>query len=523
MSFLTELTSQLKNMWQRWSSGQRVSIVAAIALSIVSMAAVGYWAMTPQYIVLADHLTPGQTAEYVSALESAGISYKLNFAGSSLSVPQSQVNQARMELREFIGSEDAEDVEVSGSLWSDPAMNQARLSRQQELRLARTIEQMKNVRAATVHITPAESSPFVRDQRPAKASVTLDLNPGMPFSGRDSAAVVSLVAHSVENLSPENITVLSTDGRMLSFSNGLDGNVSGQLEYRTLLESNLAAKAENLLVPLLGLGNATVRVSAEIDFTETERTQRIIDADGKAKVREELRTESFAGTDSSPFGPPGTASNVTVPAPGNAQRNGQHESENITTEYVNGETTDLIKEKPGRITRLTVAAVVQLPQGASTEANTTLAGTTMVAPEAATGGPERVSKSDVEAIIRNAVGFDATRGDEIQVVTAQLAASPVLIPPIGFVENLEKYLPLLRALSLGGASIVALVLGTMIIKRLRPVVVETSTQESLSPEIVERLNELSLKMKEDPEVVTTVLASWLSPPETNESRVRKAA
>ncbi len=521
MSFLSELVTQLKSIWGRWSHGQRVTILASVALSILSLVGVGYWAMTPQFVVLADRLSPTQTADYVSALESAGIAYQLNFAGSSVSVPQSQHSQARLEVRDLIDVEAKNETDLSGSLWSDPAMNQVRLLRQQEARLGRTIQQMKPVKMATVHLTQGTTSPFVRDQRPSKASVTLELKSGVPFSGGDTAAIVSLIAHSVEGLTQENVTILSTDGRLLSSAGGVDGEVSGQLEYRTMLESNLAAKAEALLIPLLGIGNATVRVSAEIDFTESERTQKTIDPDSKAKVREEVRTETFTGNDPLPLGPPGTSSNVTVPANAST-RQGQRASEDLMTEYINGETTDLIREFPGKIQRLTIAAVVQIPTDTLGE-TATANGPATVNPGASSPASSQVTKAEIESIIRNAVGYDELRGDQIDVVAAKFAAVPILETPTGFFGDITTFVPILKAVSLGLASVVALLLGMLILRRLQPVVVEKQASDILSPEIVDRLNDLSERMKENPDVVTTVLASWLNTNEnqTSENRVNE--
>ncbi|MDB4733513.1 flagellar basal-body MS-ring/collar protein FliF [Planctomicrobium sp.] len=523
MSFLTELSTQLKAIWNRWSQTQRISIVLAIVVSVGSVVGIGYWAMQPQYVVLADHLAPTQTSEYASALESSGIGYKLNFAGSSISVSHSEHSQARLAVRDLIGAETNTESEVTGSLWSDPAMNQVRLLRQQELRLGRTIQQMKPVREATVHITRPESSPFIRDQKPAKASVTIELLSGVPFSGSDSKAIVSLLSHSVENLTPDHVTVLSTDGRVLSSPNGMEGEVSGQLEYRTMLESNLASKAETLLIPLLGLGNATVRVSAEIDFTQTERKQTKIDTESKGKLKEESHKVTYSGNNPVALGPPGTASNVNIPPASEKQQDGLHKSEDLTTEYINGETTDVIKELPGKILRLTVAAVVQLPTENPTEESTNSSAVADGGDAQATTANSVISKQQIESIIRNAVGFDDLRGDQIEVVAATLAATPEIAAPVGMLPFVNNYLPLVKAISLGVAALVALLLGTMVIRRMRPVVVGNSSEETLSPEMIERLNDLSSQMQENPEVVTTVLASWLkSNPESGAER-RKAA
>lgn len=525
MEFLTELTRQIGSVWKGWKAGQRAFFVTAVLSSIGLLVVVGVWATSQEYVVVVDQLTPAQTADAVSTLEAAGIPCKLNFAGSAISVPVKQHSAARLALGEIVVTNGTEENAPAPSIWTDPLLNQERLLRQQEQRLARTISQMKPVRSATVHLTRAESSPFVRDQAPAKASVTLDLQPGSSFSGQDTAAIVSLLAHSVEQLSPDNVTVLSTSGQLLSHSHGLHADVTGQLEYRSMLEAQLSAKAEHLLVPLLGPGNATVRVSADIDFTHTQRTQKVIDAEGKAKLREEIRKESYRGDRGSAFGPPGTASNVPGKsgAAGSSSA-GEHESEDVVTEYINGETTDLVRELPGQIRRLSVAAVVQLP---SSEGETSAAAGLPAGPStsATTAEVRIVDQAAVESIIRNAVGLDEARGDQIQVVVSSLSNRPPLPPPVSFPQQLQEYLPLVRAVSIGLGAIVALILGSLILRRLKPVVVERTLDSTLSPEVVERLSRLADEMKQNPDVVTRVMAAWLEDKDeqTESPRQRRAA
>ena len=516
MSFLKELGNQLATIWNRWSQPQRIGMIAAVSVLIAGVVGVGYWAMTPEYVVLADHLSPSQTAAFVNSLEAENISYKFNFSGSSILVSRSELSQARMSASDLIETSDSE-MESLDSFW-DPTVKQERMARQHETRIARTLEQQRGINKATVHITPSKDSPFVRDLAPAKASVTLDLKRGVPFSGGDASAIVSMVAHSVENLLPENVTVLSTDGRLLSSPAGIEADVSGQLEFRTMLESNLAAKAENLLIPLLGIGNATVRVTADVDFTETERTQKTIDPESKAKISEELRTESVTGANKVALGPPGTSSNLNVGTDAFAPaESGSQEKEEINTTYQYDQTTNLVREAPGKIQRLTVAAVVQLPTDSVEPADSAALGNVATTQTAA------ITSEQIEKIIRNAVGFDEARGDDIQVVVGTMAGVPDLSPPIGFLDNLDQYVPLVRAASLGMAALSALIFGTIALRKFQPVVIQSAPENSLSPEAVERLNTLSAQMQEHPEAVTTVLATWLDQKEAENPTQRRAA
>jgi flagellar M-ring protein FliF len=508
MEFLNQLRTQLTELWGRWSRAQQVGMLCAVAACIASIVAVGLWTTTPEYVTLTNQLTPQEAAEVIATLEGTGIRYRLNYSGSAISVPKGSLNRARVALKDVLGTSGPEAEALDNGLWADPSLNHVRQLRQLEGRLGRSISQMRSVRSATVHITQPESTPFVREQAPAKASVILDLKPNSSFSGSDARSIISLVAHSVEKLTSENVTVLDTEGRLLSSPHGMEADVSGQLNYRTRLEADLAGKAETMLTQMLGPGRAVVRVTADVDFTELQRTQTTYDPDTKVKIREEIRSESLSGSGPGSSGAAGAGSNVSnlqFQAGGPASNRKLEEN---TTEYANAETRDSFRELPGRVKRLTVAAVVHLADPEQEEA--------------AAAGP-LITREQVESIIKQAVGFDAARQDAIEVLAAPLNGFDEFAPPVGMLPGWEQYAPLIRMASLGIASLVALVLGMMLIRRLKPIVVETSQSDQLPAETILRIRELSEQTKANPEAAASVLRAWLDEPEENETRKKAAA
>lgn len=507
MEFLNQFRTQLTELWGRWSRAQQVGMLCAVAACLLSVVAVGVWATTPEYVTLSNQLTPQEAAEVIATLEGTGIRYRLNYSGSAISVPKGSLNRARVALKDVLGTSNTDSEGLSNGLWADPSLNHVRQLRQLEGRLGRSIAQMRSVRNATVHITQPESTPFVREQAPSKASVVLDLKPNSSFSGSDARSIISLVAHSVEKLTSENVTVLDTEGRLLSSPHGMEADVSGQLNYRTRLEADLEDKAETMLTRMLGPGQAVVRVTADVDFTELQRTQTTYDPDTKVKIREEIRSESLSGSAPGTSGAAGANANISnlqFQAGGGSNR----KLEENTTEYANAETRDAFRELPGRIKRLTVAAVVHLED--SEHEGTAAAGPV-------------ITKEQVESIIKQAVGFDAAREDAIEVLAAPLNGFDEFAPPVGMIPGWEQYAPLIRMASLGIASLVALVLGTMLIRRLKPIVVETSTRDELPAETILRIRELSEQAKANPEAAASVLKAWLDRPAEAEHETRKKA
>jgi len=501
MEFLNNLTTQLQTLWVRWTVGQRVGMIVAVLLSVVTISGVGYWATSPEYVVLTDRLSPQQAADIVSVLEGQGIQYKLNYAGSSISVPKNAMSRTRLALKDVLGVTPQEVPELSEGIWSDPTMHQARMNRQLEQRLSRSIMQIGSVRGATVHITPGESSPFIRNRAPGKASVVLDLQPGAMFSGTDARSIVSLIAHSVENLDPENVSVLDTSGRLLSNAQGMEADVTGQLSYRSRVESDLASKAEAILTQMLGPGRAVVRVTADVDFTQKQTKETKFDPDAKVKISETTHSETSSGgsrpVKPQPGLPPEHVDKLAFKADGGSGPTSKIESN--TTQYENAKIEDTVSRLPGRISRLTVAAVVQLPEetaGADGQA----------------AAQPAVTTAQIEKIIKQAVGFDASRQDEIEVVSAPLVGNLNLLAPVAPSSGWDQYAGLLNNISLGLAALVALVLGTMVIRRMKPIVVESEPKEALPADVVLRMADLSEEALENPEAIANVMRAWLEEP-----------
>jgi flagellar M-ring protein FliF len=506
MDFLNKLFSQLGSLWGRWSTAQRIGIAAAAVVSIATVAGVGMWASTPEYVFVTDRLSPQQAAETVSILEAAKIKYRLNYSGSAISVPQTDLSRARLALKDVVtgGADPQEDL--SAGIWTDPTLQEARMTRQLEQRLARSIQQISAVRGATVHLTLGESSPFIRERTPSKASVILDLKPNSNFSGSDARSIISLVAHSVEKLTPENVSVMDTSGRLLSSAQGFEADVTGQLSYRSRVEQDLSSKAEAILTQMLGPGRAVVRVTADIDFTEIQSKEIKYDPESKVKVSETIHSESHASASKSSGAAPGSAQNVDALA---FKSGSPTKIESNTTTFENAKTEDTVHRVPGRINRLTVAAVVQLPEPEKAADGQTAAAPTL-------------AREQIENIIKQAVGFDATRQDQIEVLSAPLIGNAGLLTVPVADAGWERYLPLIRNLSLGMASLVALTLGLLLMRRMKPIVVETESRDVLPTESVLRLASLSQQARNNPEAVATVIRSWLDQP-AETTQVRKTA
>ncbi len=319
--------TQIQMMWRDWTTPQKVAISGAAFLCVAAVIGVGLWSMQSQYVPVASDLSPATAAEIVAALESKGIQSQLNFSGSSVLVPKQDLSRARLAAGDLLDINHGGKEDLEGSIWGDPALTHQRMLRAQEQRIARSITQMQFVRQATVHLSKPEPSPFVRDRVPPSASVVLELKGTNPISREDAQAIVALVSHGVEGMAPEQVTVMDTQGRILTSREPVEGDVAAHLEYRRRLEADLAIKAETLLSQMLGAGKAMVRVTADVDFTERQIEKKTYDPDGKVKVQEKIESQSepSVAARSAPSG--GAGGNVTPGASSTASGAGRAESQ----------------------------------------------------------------------------------------------------------------------------------------------------------------------------------------------------
>ncbi|MCA9263717.1 MAG: flagellar M-ring protein FliF [Planctomycetales bacterium] len=502
MEFLKQVGGQLLGVWQRNSYASRAVFVLAIVVLLAVIAGVTLWSTRPHYVPLAADLAPADAAEIVSRLESNNIPYEMNFSGTSVLVPKHQWNRARV-VTGGLGQVDAEvaDGGFAGQMAMGPDSTAEQMLQQTELRLARSIERLTAVSSATVHIARMQRRPFQPAQLPTSASVMLQVAPGQILSREQAATVVSMVAGAVEGLSAEDVSVMDTSGRVIMNGTGAGAaEYDASYEYRRRVESELAAKANTLLMQKLGMGRASVQVTADIDFTRREVRQLVYDPESKAATSEEIDSMETTGSAATPLGVAGTGSNLQTNTASTQGTGTTSKTENIHTQYETSWSEDTTVEESGVVRRLTIAAIVD-PGEAPADGS----------------APAPPSPEQLSALIKQAVGFDENRGDEIEVVVGTLAGNVQVQDELLQVQQLDFYSKLARASSLGLASIMAFILGVMTLRKFRSLIPEPQEEPTISADRLRVLSEFSQKARENPEAMKAVLSSWLGQSEAGGS------
>lgn len=390
----------------------------------------------PAYKILFANLADRDGGQVTAALQQLNVPYQLG-AGGVISVPADQVYDVRLKLAaqglpkaSGVGFELMDNQKFGISQFAE----QVNYQRSIEGELARTIESIEAVQSARVHIATPKQSVFVRDQQPTTASVMLNLYPGRVLDPGQIAGILHLVSSAVPNLHLKDVTIVDQDGNLLSQSPDLDNGAGGldsrQLKYMHQVEDDYTKRIEAILEPIFGKGNAHAQVSATLDFSQVEQTSetyRPNSSPNPSATRSQQIVEKLNNASTQPTGVPGALSNqppsaasapITLPPgalPGTQTLSGKPLGQNgaverdITTNYEVDKTISHTTLPQGILKRLTAAVVVNyrsLP-----DRNGELKPTPLTAQE----------MQQVNNLVREAIGFNQSRGDSVNVVNAAFA------------------------------------------------------------------------------------------------------
>lgn len=418
------------------SNAQKLGLLMGVA-AIVALVAVGVlWYRTPIYQVLFSGLSDKDGGAVVAALQQMNVPYKMEGTGTIL-VPMDKVYEARLKLASQglpKGSVVGFELMEGQKLGTSQFMEQVTYQRALEGELARSIQTLSAVAGARVHLAIPKPSVFLRDQQKPTASVLLSLAGGRALDPARVSGIVHLVASSVPELSPENVTVVDQNGNLLSGPDlhlkkaGLD---PAQLEYVEQVEKTYARRIESILAPVLGPDNVRAQVTVELDFSQAEQTAetyRPNPAPQEAAVRSMQSVETVGGAPAA-SGVPGALSNqppgaasaplaagasaAVTPAAGATSLHKEQ-----TVNYELDRTVKHVKTPAGQLKRLSAAVVVNYRKVTNKD------GKVSVAPLS------QAELAQINNLVKEAVGFNAQRGDTVNVVNAafNLPAPPKAEP-----------------------------------------------------------------------------------------------
>lgn len=411
-----EVLDRLQHMQLAARLGKMLLLAGAIALGLM----VFVWSQKPAHVPLYAGLDAKATAEATDLLRAANIPFTIDQATGTISVPEDHIHDARLKLA---GSGLTETGRLGFELMErDPGfgvsqfVETARYQHALETELVRTISALRPVRDARVHLAIPKPSAFTRQREAASASVVLDLRGGTTLERGQVDAIVHLVASSIPDLAPERVTVVDQAGRLLSNDNrDPAANLSTlQFEQVRRQETSYNQRIRELLEPMTGSGRVNAEVTIDMDFSVSEEARELFNAE-PPKLRSE-RTSENSVADAGPQGIPGVTSNLpesiedpegaggTLASGGTAAA--AETSRSATRNYELDRTLQHTRQPPGRIRRVTTAVLIDHVPRPGPD------GTTVLQPLT------EAQLQRIEALVRQAVGFDEARGDVVSVMNA---------------------------------------------------------------------------------------------------------
>lgn len=459
-----------------------ISVSAVIALTV----AVFLWSSDPNYKLLYGNLTAEAAGEIAEVLKQENIKYTLDKDTGEILVPAELLHSTRLKLAAQglpkSSGTGFELLENGAGFGTSQFMEKARYHRALEGELARTIGEIDAVENSRVHLAIPKQSVFVRDRKEPSASVLVNLKPGHALDESQVMAIVHIVASSIPELSPQKVTVVDRNGKLLS-KKELSGEMAlstAQFDYKRKLDEYYIERIERILIPIVGYDGVRAQVDTEIDFTVVEKTQESFNPDLPA-----LRSEHTVNDETISSGPGGIPGALTNQPPGTATapeknpgKNGnnaptptrKHKQE--TFNYELDKTLSHSKQAPGKLKRLTVAVV--LDDRIFYEDDGTLVRTPLA--------PEEVDR--ITNLVKDAVGFDPSRSDRINIINTAFHSSQVAPPPpSGPIWEQPWFISIAKQV------VGVLLILLFIVLALRPVIKELTHKEEVIEEEPEEIEE----------------------------------
>ncbi|MEQ1947284.1 MAG: flagellar basal-body MS-ring/collar protein FliF [Bryobacteraceae bacterium] len=412
---------QLRKLFESFSWKQRIWLLAAAVAVGGGISWFSHWNQERDFKPLYSNLAPEDASALVAKLKEAAIEYRLGEGGSTILVPSARVSEARLSLAGQglpksgrIGFELFDKANFGASEFTE----QVNYHRAVEGELERTVMSIREVEQARIHLTFAKESIYTEVRQPAKASVLLKLRAGSKLSLQNVAAICQLTASAVPELSPDQVSVVDSNGNLLNRpkrGGAADAMNETALDYKKTIERDFQNKIAATLDPMLGSEHFRVSVSADIDTSSAEQEEETYDPQ-KSAMSSSQTSEDGNGQSSASGGVPGTASNLPRPASAPAAGAPAFTRKTSNVTYQNSRIIRRTKLPQGGVSKLAISVLV--------DHNVRFEGAKRIV-EAPS--PEKLMV--VHDLVAATSGFNMDRGDQLVVEAFPFESTVAVEPP----------------------------------------------------------------------------------------------
>jgi len=456
MDSVLQFFSQLGKAFTSLTPSKRLSIIIVAVVTLASIGAFVLFINQKEYRPLFSNLSTEDAGKIVVVLQGKKIPYKVSSAGDSILVPAEYVSELRLSLAASglpKGGGVGFEIFDSKNFGVTDFVQQLNYQRALQGELSRTINGLDEIQHSRVHIVIPRKSLFVEEQAKPTASVIIKLKTGRRLRASQVEGIASLVAGSVEGLSPEEVMIVDSAGNILSTAKSgsqLSKRTDSQIEFQRNIETNLANRIQSMLEKVVGKGKVVAKVSATLDFRVMEKTEESYDPEEPVVRSLHRRSEKS----STPVG----GGESTVSPTGGRSANIYGTDHEKTDETINYEINRIVSKTVmpvGEVEKLSVAVLVDGIYSKNDK------GAEEFRPRS------KKEMGTLEDLVKRAVGFDVKRGDQVVVTSIPFKK---IEPEMGSVEKegwkskLHLIVPLIKYF----VSLIALMLTLFFI--LRPLI-----------------------------------------------------
>ena len=428
MDPFSEFFTKLGAGFASLTPARKASILLATVLTLAGIGFLVYLTGQIEYRVLFSNLSSEDAGSIVNKLQEKKVPYKLSATGDAISVPMDKVAELRLEMATAglpQGGGVGFEIFDTKSLGATEFEQQLNYRRALQGELARTISSLEEIQQSRVHLALPKESLFLEQQKKATASVTIKLKQGKSLRSSQVEGIAHLVASSVEGVSPEDVIIVDSKGNILSnvqAESKFAKMTNAQADYQRNSEKELGGRIQSLLENVVGKGKAVVRVSTEMDFRVSEKTEEKYDPDSPVIRSVKRQTDKTA---------------TPLPTSGKAAASESAGQEKLD-ETINYEINKVVNKTVmpvGDIQKLSVAVLIDGIYNKNDK------GVEVYQPRA------KKDLDSLEELVKKSAGINATRGDQVVITEmpfSRVEAAAEAFEKPSWPEKLVLFSPLIK-------------------------------------------------------------------------------
>lgn len=500
METLATFFTQAKQIWHDSTAAARLGIALLVVICLGAIIGIGIWSAQPNYVLLANDLTPGQATRLIESLEKANYSYDIEGGGSIILVDKQHWSRAKILLGN-LGVVNQDNSLADDSPFMDPVSRKNVFRHNLERNLEASIEIFENIESAKVHLSIPERQTFLRESAAPSAAVIVQVARNYQFNESHAMSIARTVASSVSGLDEKDVAISDNNGNEY-IADGAMGQLSKQDENRINRERHLASQAQKMLKPFLGEGNFSVAITQDLTYETGTITSEEFDEDNKVMMHETTNTTTKTDVESNAQGVPGSDTNLGGGVESRPLR------PTVLSKTVDGSIDYSVPKERKMLTSwtpdlkiMTVSVVVNESALSEDIDRTKL-------------------KKQIEGLVGQAVGFRPDR-DQITVELFEFVQAEPVPEPVAAPFPWEQINEILKNISLGIAALVAAYIAMRAFRKFTPASSENAELTSADTQI----DQLTEMLQENPEVFSQIIASWSNsePDDANSNSESRAA